>query len=101
MVFDPNNYVSSNETVLFSGTVKLPGSGSSFFNTREMSCVLTDKKIIVAGDEYLNIVPVGKIAQISVNGTLTKLVTGGEEIVLTGSYMNYEPLIRELSNISG
>ena len=62
MTFNPNDYVSASESIILSGNVK------EYVNGQFVKLILTNKKMIMAGDDYLNIIPLNCISKINYFG---------------------------------
>ena len=61
MIFDPEDYVSDYETIILKGTILYHG----YVRNELCKIILTNKKIIQAGDNFLNIVPFNQISNIN------------------------------------
>ena len=61
MNFVPNDYVSPSESIILSGTVNI-----GYINSpKYVKLILTNRKIITAGDDHLQIIPLNQISGIS------------------------------------
>ena len=76
MTFNPNDYVSANESIILSGTAKTHANGPL------IKLILTNKKLITAGDDYLNIISLNCISRIGYNSS----TYGGIDISTSGNH---------------
>ena len=59
MTFNPDDYVSASESIILSGIVK------EYVSEKLIKLILTNKKMIMAGDDDLRIIPLNCISEIS------------------------------------
>ena len=101
MTFNPNDYLSSNESIILSGTVNI-----GYINTKEIvKFVLTNKKVITAGDDHLQIIPLNQINHISGSnnqiGIHTSDGTANVCFYYVGNPTWYNEIIQEISKRIG
>ena len=99
MTFNPNDYVSANESIILSGTVKPYSDGP----IRKL--ILTNKKLITASDDYLNIIPLNHISNISYDSNFGKIYIStenrGEQLYYLGNPSWYKEIVTEISKRIG
>lgn len=98
MTFDPKNYVSSNETIILSGTVRNSRHDPNLYNF-----VLTSKKIIQSGNDRLQIMAINQIKEISSDGKELCISTGTQSMTFY-EYTNtpwYERILEEIAKRIG
>ena len=98
MTFNPNYYVSASESIILSGTVK------SYGNSTLVNLILTNKKVIMAGDDCLKIMPLNQIACIYYStDTIHILASNDSELILyyRGNPSWYNEIVIEISKRIG
>ena len=99
MLFDPKDYISSSdECIVLSETVR-PNY------TKDVSFVLTNKKIILAGEEYLQILPLNKIIEIVYKSTFFEIscgaTTNSVKLVCGDNPSFYNKIVQEITKRIG
>ena len=98
MTFNPNYYVSASESIILSGTVKWYENGPL------ENLILTNKKVIMAGNDCLDIMPLNQIAYICYSTDRIKIVaSNGYELGLyyLGNPSWYNEIVTEISKRIG